>query len=101
MSHFLSNQGINPKLIAQTSSGKYEFITLIDRTGSVIGRVFGDESRTVEQLKIDIYNEIKESEVDLRSFINTENDDLIRTSFIGRVEHIVDYGIAIYDKKIS
>lgn len=99
MTHFLSSQGINLKSVAQTSSSKYGFINLIDFSGSIITRIFGNDKKTVEQIKLDIYSELKESEDDPRSFINTENDDLIRASFIGRVEHVINYGVAIYDIK--
>ena len=39
------------------------------------------------------------SELDPRSFIDTENDDLIRCCIIGKVEHVVNFGVVIYNKQ--
>jgi len=42
---------------------------------------------------------LKASERDPRSFINTEGEDLIRCNIIGKVEHIANFGVAIYNKQ--
>jgi len=90
---------IDPKLIAQTVSSHHGFITLYDAKGNVLDRIFPGESQSQNQLRLSLYNEIKATESDPRSFINTESEDLIRCSIIGRVEHITNFGVAIYNKQ--
>lgn len=90
---------LDPKSIGQTVTSTHGFISIFDLKGNVLDRLFPDESQSLDQLKLSLYDELKATESDPRSFINTENEDLIRCSIIGRVEHITNFGVAIFNKQ--
>lgn len=90
---------IAPESVGQTITSAHGFISIYDIDGNVLGRAFPDETESLNQLKLNLSIELRASEFDLRSFIDTENDDLIRCSIIGKVEHVVNFGVVIYNKQ--
>lgn len=90
---------IAPESVGQTITSAHGFISIYDFDGNVLGRVFPDETESLNQLKLNLSIELRASELDPRSFIDTENDDLIRCCIIGKVEHAVNLGVTIYNKQ--
>lgn len=90
---------IAPESVGQTITSAHGFISIYDFDGNVLGRAFPDETESLNQLKLNLSIELRASELDPRSFIDTENDDLIRRNIIDKVEHVDNFGIAIYNKQ--
>ncbi|MFD2165153.1 hypothetical protein ACFSJY_02660 [Thalassotalea euphylliae] len=90
---------IAPESVGQTITSAHGFISIYDFDGNILGRAFPDETESLNQLKLNLSIELKASELDPRSFIDTENDDLIRCNIIDKVEHVDNFGIVIYNKQ--
>jgi len=95
----LNELEIDPKQVGQIATCRHNFISVYDLNGDVITRVFEQDSTPIDMIRLRLVGEIQSSESDPRSFINTENEDLIRCAIIGKVEHILNQGVAIYDKR--
>jgi hypothetical protein len=94
----LDELGVKANNIGQIITSKYDFIDIYDLEGNIAARAFNKEETPISKIQEKLNKEIRSSEPDPRSFINTEKDDLIRCSVIERVEHIINFGIAIYNK---
>ena len=95
----LQDKGINLKDIGQMQATKYGVIVLFDLNGDILTKLMPDKDMTLNELHLLLYSEILNSECDPRKFINTSNDDLIRSSIIGKENGIEDRGVAIYDSR--
>ncbi|MGB0938885.1 MAG: hypothetical protein ACPGTQ_15630 [Colwellia sp.] len=95
----LTGLDIAPESVGQTITSVHGFISIYDFDGNVLARAFPDETESLNQLKLNLSIELRVSEQDPRSFIDTENDDLIRCSIIGNVQHLVNFGVVIHNKQ--
>ena len=88
---------INLDNVGQIQTTKYEVVAIFDLDSNLILKLSPTDGRLLNELKLSLVTELRESEDDPRKFINTANDDLIRASIIGDVTFVEDKGVAIYN----
>lgn len=88
---------INLHNVGQIQTTKYEVIAIFDLDSNLILKLSPIDGRSLNELKLSLVTELRDSEDDPRKFINTANDDLIRASIIGNVSFVEDRGVAIYN----
>ena len=97
--NILNEINIAPKDIGQIVTSKQGCITIFNLIGEPIARVVPEDEQHLTDVKLGIRRELENSNPDPRGFMNTANDDVIRTSIIGYVVHDEFRGITIYDKQ--
>jgi|GEM_PF-1877013 len=92
-----SKYGINPDEICQIVTTRYKSLSIFNHQGELIAEVKEDDPKELFSIKLSFWDDLVVYEADPRTFIWTDSDDIIRTSYIARMEHIPDRGIAFYN----
>ena len=92
-----SEYGINPDEICQIVTTRYKSLAIFNHQGKLIAEIKEDDPKELFSIKLSFWDNLVLYEADPRTFIWTDSDDIIRTSYIARMDHILDRGVAFYN----